>query len=421
MGFFDTFLAILPLIPGFLCIIRIQDYFACIGLVCAVAISVLGYLGTSYLIPVFAEYTLKRGIAGKDMGKKGTADEDKLVPEALGIIAGIVYLVCTIISQMFFAETDAQKVVYNSALFSVCFMVLLGFMDDVLDLKWRYKLILPTVASMPLLMTYTGSTAMHLSKTLAGFFMQGDQLTLLGRVVNSFAVVNAESHGEIIELGRWFKLFMGMQAVFCTNSINILAGINGVEAGQAYIIGCSVLFFKMFDIIRNGTAGQNELFAIFLILPFLGVCLGLLKHNWYPSSVFVGDTFCYFAGMTFAVVGIHGHFSKTLLLLFIPQIINFIYSIPQLFKLVDCPRHRLPAFDASSGLLNCSTFPCKATQFKWLKLSANDEKCPNFTLLNLLLRIFGPMREKSLCIVFLTFQVLCSVLAVYIRYTILED
>ena len=34
--------------------------------------------------------------------------------------------------------------------------------------------------------------------------------------------------------------------------------------------------------------------------------------NWYPSTVFVGDTFCYFAGMTFAVVGIHGHFSKTL-------------------------------------------------------------------------------------------------------------
>ena len=30
-------------------------------------------------------------------------------------------------------------------------------------------------------------------------------------------------------------------------------------------------------------------------------------------------TLCYFAGMTFAVVGILGHFSKTLLLFFIPQ------------------------------------------------------------------------------------------------------
>ncbi len=59
-------------------------------------------------------------------------------------------------------------------------------------------------------------------------------------------------------------------------------------------------------------------------------------------QVFVGDTFTYFAGMTFAVAGILGHFSETLLCFFIPQIVNFVYSIPQLFKIVPCPRHRLP-------------------------------------------------------------------------------
>ena len=62
----------------------------------------------------------------------------------------------------------------------------------------------------------------------------------------------------------------------------------------------------------------------------------------YPSSVFVGDTFCYFSGMTFAVVAILGHFSKTMLLFFIPQILNFLYSVPQLFRFIPCPRHRLP-------------------------------------------------------------------------------
>lgn len=52
----------------------------------------------------------------------------------------------------------------------------------------------------------------------------------------------------------------------------------------------------------------------------------------------------YFAGMTFAVVGILGHFSKTLLLFFIPQIINFLYSLPQILQIwgIKCPRHRLP-------------------------------------------------------------------------------
>lgn len=33
-------------------------------------------------------------------------------------------------------------------------MILLGFADDVLNLRWRHKLMLPTVASLPLLMVY---------------------------------------------------------------------------------------------------------------------------------------------------------------------------------------------------------------------------------------------------------------------------
>ncbi len=41
---------------------------------------------------------------------------------------------------------------------------------------------------------------------------------------------------------------MGMLAVFSTNAINILAGINGLEAGQAFIIGLSVLVYNIIEI-----------------------------------------------------------------------------------------------------------------------------------------------------------------------------
>lgn len=62
----------------------------------------------------------------------------------------------------------------------------------------------------------------------------------------------------------------------------------------------------------------------------------------YPSLVFVGDTFCYFAGQVLACAGVLGHFSKTLLLFFVPQLFNFALSLPQLAHLVPCPRHRVP-------------------------------------------------------------------------------
>ena len=47
-----------------------------------------------------------------------------------------------------------QYVEYLAALLSVCCMIFLGFADDVLDLRWRHKLLLPTIASLPLLMVY---------------------------------------------------------------------------------------------------------------------------------------------------------------------------------------------------------------------------------------------------------------------------
>ncbi len=47
-----------------------------------------------------------------------------------------------------------QYVQFLAALLSICCMIFLGFADDVLDLKWRHKLLLPTIASLPLLMVY---------------------------------------------------------------------------------------------------------------------------------------------------------------------------------------------------------------------------------------------------------------------------
>ena len=48
--------------------------------------------------------------------------------------------------------------------------------------------------------------------------------------------------------GIFYYVYMGMLAVFCTNAINILSGINGLEAGQSLIIGVSVLIFNFIEL-----------------------------------------------------------------------------------------------------------------------------------------------------------------------------
>ena len=39
------------------------------------------------------------------------------------------------------------------------FMTFLGFIDDVIELPWRVKIILPAIAMLPLLLAYDGSTS----------------------------------------------------------------------------------------------------------------------------------------------------------------------------------------------------------------------------------------------------------------------
>ena len=432
MWYWDHLLAVLPLLPSAYVLWIIQDNVIQIKICMSVVISVLGFLATSRLITIVAEYTLRKGLSGKDMGKKGSSSESKDIPEALGIVSGTVFLICTIVSQLTFARTAQELVIYNSALFSICFMIFLGFTDDTLDLKWRYKLILPSVASLPLLSTYSGNTAVYIPAQLRFLLVQAAdprQLTLLGALIDKVVTVDMAAQGAIVELGYVFLIFMGLLAVFCTNAINILAGINGLECGQSYIIACGILFFKLYDIgvlrAQQGWGSEHDsddaLFAIFMILPFIATSLALLRYNWFPASVFVGDTFCYFAGMTFAVVGIHGHFSKTLIMLFLPQIFNFVYSVPQLFHFVPCPRHRLPRYDPVTRLMYASTFPCKSTQYGLFKRAAGDIECPNFTIICAVLRIAGPMRERTLTIVLLCIQTVSVALAFVIRYVLLAE
>jgi UDP-N-acetylglucosamine--dolichyl-phosphate N-acetylglucosaminephosphotransferase len=120
-----------------------------------------------------------------------------------------------------------QLTIFNSALFSICFMIFLGFTDDTLELKWRYKLILPTLASLPLLVSYSGSTAVYIPPPLQSLLMAGDELTLLGKILDTlpWIVVDTKAQGAILELNSIFLLYMGLLAVFCTNAINIYAGL----------------------------------------------------------------------------------------------------------------------------------------------------------------------------------------------------
>ena len=357
------------------------------------------------------------------------------VPESGGIVNGTVFLVVVACSCRAFVTTDAtitgdgisgesQLLKITSGLFSICFMLFLGFTDDVLEWPWRYKLFLPAFASIPLLACYDGSTSILLPTFVRGFLFANEGLTSVGSFVDMFLSSLDPSITNLVNLGNWYLLYMSLLSIFTTNAINIYAGINGLEAGQSFIIAIFVVLHNILELNNTSLSSDNHLFSLMLILPYLAGTFALLVANWYPSKIFVGDTFCYFSGMTFAVVGIHGHFSKTLLLFFIPQIINFILSIPQLAKIVVCPRHRLPSFSAQENIMKPSSYPGVPGTFLTKCLALKDQvegsetvRCMNLTFINLVLIIFGDMTESKLCTVLLFIQFVFCAAGMAFRYS----
>lgn len=398
-----------------------------VSLAVSLGLSLLGFVATNSIILGIGETFIKANLKGIDLNKATTKRdgqgnlvrpvEGMAIPESQGTISATVFiLVMSVFIPFAFASYDLQRfphaklAEYLAAVLTITFASFMGFADDVMDLRWRHKIPLPFLATLPLLLVY------YANGNETGVMVPNQLRGLLG---------------EHVDLGLLFYVFLLMLAVFSTHAINIYAGVNGLEAGQSVVVAMSVLVLNIVQLHRIPEHHQEyrelHVQSLFLILPFLAVSCALLRLNWFPAQVFVGDTYCYFAGMTFAVVSIVGHFTKTMLVFLLPQILNFLYSCPQLFRLIPCPRHRMPAYDSEHGWVKNSYAEFKPEElrplgklvfwvlstFRLAHVKASEAgdgtvQMSNLTLINFVLYVMGPCREDVLCMRLLSIQVLCS-------------
>eukprot|EP00920_Eleutheroschizon_duboscqi_P008307 GHVT01019221.1.p1 GENE.GHVT01019221.1~~GHVT01019221.1.p1 ORF type:complete len:360 (-),score=34.71 GHVT01019221.1:1923-3002(-) len=203
-------------------------------------LSLFGFFLTYRVIPSIAMRLRIHGLCGRDLNKlpvtqAGATDNDAqqidlqgndillqkipdmatgpvssygkngrpLIPEAAGLAPAVVFILISILCQLIFTKEHTKLLEYNAGLFSVCLMTFLGFADDVLNVSWRFKMGLPLVAFLPLLLAYSGSTTIVVPSILRSY---------LPGVI-------------LVDLGYAYHLYMAALTVFCTNSINIYAGM----------------------------------------------------------------------------------------------------------------------------------------------------------------------------------------------------
>ena len=99
-----------------------------------------------------------------------------------------------------------------------------------------------------------------------------------------------------IHLNAWTSAFVTVfWIVGFINAFNLIDGMDGLAAGLAIV--SSVCMASIF-------AFQHAPMNTVVVLCLAASCLGFLKYNFHPASIFMGDTGSMFLGFIFAIMGI---------------------------------------------------------------------------------------------------------------------
>jgi UDP-GlcNAc:undecaprenyl-phosphate GlcNAc-1-phosphate transferase len=146
-------------------------------------------------------------------------------------------------------------------------ILLIGLIDDIKSVKAGWKLIGQLVATSALILS--------------------------GVKLNIFPDIWWGNIGEIVLTFIW--------VIGITNAVNFFDGMDGLATGLCAI--CSLSFFVVAQI-----TGQSYLGYITIALA--GSCLGFLRFNFKPASIFLGDAGSTFLGFTLAGVAIMGGWAE---------------------------------------------------------------------------------------------------------------
>jgi UDP-GlcNAc:undecaprenyl-phosphate GlcNAc-1-phosphate transferase len=103
--------------------------------------------------------------------------------------------------------------------------------------------------------------------------------------------------GGLVALGLMGIPVTLIYIVGFTNVINLIDGLDGLAAGVSAIAATSFLVMAV---------ATNQLAAAALAAALIGACLGFLRYNFNPASIFMGDSGAMFLGFALATISLLG-------------------------------------------------------------------------------------------------------------------
>ena len=194
----------------------------------------------------------------------------------IGIALGLVAAVAVQVAgtkllgwpTVFVPHMQLQGVDYKLLTVAVVIVFLTGAIDDVRNLKPRQKL---------------------LGQILAACVAAASGL-VIGNVANPFTA-------ELIPIGWLAYPITVVYLVAFTNVINLIDGLDGLAAGITAIY-CAAMFYLSYE--------AHQIDAAVLACILAGCCMGFLRYNFNPASIFMGDCGSNMLGFLLGVIALLG-------------------------------------------------------------------------------------------------------------------
>jgi len=221
------------------------------------------FIASLFLVPLVRQVALNLNITAKP-------DARRIHKKVTPLMGGLAVYSAFMLGALFTLPVDRQ---FMAMLIGGFIIVLCGVIDDMVEMKARYKLFFQIISALIVI-----------------FYGQIN----LGNINLPL--------GIRIEFGGISTFITILWIVGITNAVNLIDGLDGLCAGVSAIILATfaMLAFSM---------GRMDIVLISLLL--CGAIVGFLFYNFHPASIFMGDTGALFIGFMISTISLLGFKSST--------------------------------------------------------------------------------------------------------------
>lgn len=239
----------------------------------------------------------EKGMIGIDVHKP----EKPKIPKGGGIVVlfAIVFGLLLVMGITTFQEQAEVREGLLAALVSILMAGFIGLLDDTFNFKNRTKIVLPMVASIPMIAVSVGNPTM------------------------SIPFIGTINFGPFYAL-----LIVPLMMTFIVDSTNMYGGMNGLEAGLSSINSSAIILYVLLSPYVDGhmiTTAQTD--AGMVAAALFGASIAFLIFNMFPAKVLPGDVGRLPLGAAMASALILGNMDRLAIIMYMPFLLNFLLYI----------------------------------------------------------------------------------------------